>query len=348
MQQERRGQIMKVLVYGAGVIGSIYAMRLHKAGFQVSLLARGERLEALRSSGLRICHVFLGAEESASLEVIEELDGSADYDIILVALRSGQVTGSLQRIAARSSAKAVLVIGNNLEDLGAEAEAIGPERLVLGFGAFGGYREGTGIAYLDGRTKEKPQDRNIGATTIGILDEAARPALEAVRAILESAGLPCRESPDISSYLLCHAALVFPLAGAIFAAGSEQGRFCRTRDALVLGIRACREAIAALRSMGVRLEPASLRKLLLMPEWLLVATLAKGFAGEAARVAMFGHARAAGGREEIGGQARVLDGKLRLSGKKLPDWDRLLPWFDAAKAPEPLPDGSRSLRLRLW
>lgn len=339
---------MKVLVYGAGVIGSIYAMRLHKAGCQVSLLARGERLEAIRSSGLRIRQVFLGAEESASLEVVEELEGGVDYDIILVALRSGQVTDALRQIASRSSAKAVLVIGNNLEDLGAEAEAIGSERLVLGFGAFGGYREGAGIAYLDGRTKEKPQDRNIGATTIGILGEASRPALEIVREALASAGLPCRESTDISSYLICHAALVFPLAGAIFAAGNDQGRFCRTRDALVIGIRACREALTALRVSGIRLEPASLRKLLVMPEWLLAATLPKGFAGEAARVAMFGHTQAAGGREEIGGQARILDAKLRLSGRKLPYWDRLLPWFDAAKAPEPLPDGSRDLRLRPW
>jgi hypothetical protein len=106
--------------------------------------------------------------------------------------------------------------------------------------------------------------------------------------------------------------------------------------------------MAALGALGVRLEPASLRKLLVMPEWLLATTLAKGFAGEAARVAMFGHAQASGGREEIGGQAAILDAKLKLSGRKLPCWDRLLPWFDAAKASEPLPDGSRTLRLRLW
>ncbi|MEV3950585.1 2-dehydropantoate 2-reductase N-terminal domain-containing protein [Streptomyces halstedii] len=32
---------MKLLVYGAGVLGSLFAARLHEAGHDVSLLARG-------------------------------------------------------------------------------------------------------------------------------------------------------------------------------------------------------------------------------------------------------------------------------------------------------------------
>jgi len=52
-----------VLIFGAGVIGSIYAMRFAKAGFAVAVLARGERLQALRSGGLRIRNVFLNETE---------------------------------------------------------------------------------------------------------------------------------------------------------------------------------------------------------------------------------------------------------------------------------------------
>ena len=39
----------RVLVYGAGVIGTFYAELLAAAGEDVSLLARGRRLELLRS-----------------------------------------------------------------------------------------------------------------------------------------------------------------------------------------------------------------------------------------------------------------------------------------------------------
>lgn len=336
----------RILVYGAGVIGSLYALRLAKAGHPVSVLARGERLAALRSSGLRIRNVLTGEEETAEVEVLERLDGGREADLAIVALRSGQVTGALRRLGALPRLRAIAVLGNNLEDLRAEAEAAGTARFVPGFGAFGGYREGPRIEYLDGRSREKPGVENRSRTTVGILCEAARPAMQAVRSVLESAGLPCAESPDIAAWLVCHAALVFPLAGAIYASGGNQERLCRTRDAMVLGIRACREAMAALRSSGVRIEPSSLKKLLAMPEWLLVRTLTKGFAGERARVAMFGHANAPGGRGEIGGQTRALDAILRRSGRALPHWDRLLPWFDPATAP--MPDGQRSLRLRIW
>ena len=45
---------MKLLVYGAGVIGSQFAARLQEAGHDVSLLARGERLAALRRHGVQL------------------------------------------------------------------------------------------------------------------------------------------------------------------------------------------------------------------------------------------------------------------------------------------------------
>ena len=43
---------MKILVYGAGVLGSLYAYRLQASGHDVLLLARGQRLEDLRLHGL--------------------------------------------------------------------------------------------------------------------------------------------------------------------------------------------------------------------------------------------------------------------------------------------------------
>ena len=43
---------MRVLIYGAGVIGSIYAVYLSRSGCEVSAFARGRRLEELRKNGL--------------------------------------------------------------------------------------------------------------------------------------------------------------------------------------------------------------------------------------------------------------------------------------------------------
>ncbi len=43
---------MRILIYGAGVIGSLYAALLADAGYDTSIYARGKRLEILKNDGL--------------------------------------------------------------------------------------------------------------------------------------------------------------------------------------------------------------------------------------------------------------------------------------------------------
>ena len=44
--------LMRILIYGAGVIGSLYAAIFAEAGYDTSIYARGKRFEALRNNGL--------------------------------------------------------------------------------------------------------------------------------------------------------------------------------------------------------------------------------------------------------------------------------------------------------
>ena len=48
------GTDMKILIYGAGVIGQIYAARLHEAGHDVTVLARHRTLETLARDGITL------------------------------------------------------------------------------------------------------------------------------------------------------------------------------------------------------------------------------------------------------------------------------------------------------
>ena len=45
---------MKICVYGAGAIGGLMAAWLSRSGHEVSLVARGAQLEAIRRDGLRV------------------------------------------------------------------------------------------------------------------------------------------------------------------------------------------------------------------------------------------------------------------------------------------------------
>ena len=42
--------LMRILIYGAGVIGSLYAVLFAEAGYDTSIYARGKRLELLKKN----------------------------------------------------------------------------------------------------------------------------------------------------------------------------------------------------------------------------------------------------------------------------------------------------------
>ncbi len=62
---------MKLLVYGGGVTGSVCAVRLHGAGHDVSLLARGERLTALRRHGVELAEENSTAVRQVPVRIVE-------------------------------------------------------------------------------------------------------------------------------------------------------------------------------------------------------------------------------------------------------------------------------------
>lgn len=337
-------RVKRILVVGAGVIGSVYAARLAQAGHRVTLLARGSRLRELEQHGLRLRHVLLDADERVEVE-IAETPKPGPWDATIVAVRADQIDPTLAALAPLET-PAFAVIGNNLGDPRAQQLTAGPERLVLGFGAFGGVRTLDGrIDYVDGRSLRRASTKHRSATTLGVLSERARPALLLLQRLLDDAQLPSKRSDDIVGWLQCHAALVLPLAAAINATGGDQARFCRTRDAVVLGLRAVRELLGALRSLGVATQPAGLRHLLRVPELLLVPLIQRRLASESARVAVFGHATAPGGHDELDFLGRTLDVRIRGAKGDRPAWTRLAPWFLPDRPPL-IPDGARTLTLR--
>ena len=88
----------RVLVFGAGVIGSVYAVRLAKAGFDVTVSARGERLAAIRAGRPQDPPRVTAEEETADVRLVEGPDPSQRYDLVLVIVRAGQVLDALKAL----------------------------------------------------------------------------------------------------------------------------------------------------------------------------------------------------------------------------------------------------------
>lgn len=88
---------MRICIYGAGASGGHFAVRLALAGHQVSVIARGRHLAAIRESGL---HLKMGAETlSAKVAASDTPADFGEQDAVIVAAKATALPGIAPHIA---------------------------------------------------------------------------------------------------------------------------------------------------------------------------------------------------------------------------------------------------------
>jgi 2-dehydropantoate 2-reductase len=83
---------MKFAVIGAGAIGGFLGARLALAGEDVTFVARGANLEAIRRNGFRLIEED-GTERLATSAKARAIDEPGAYDVIFLAVKAQQVAG---------------------------------------------------------------------------------------------------------------------------------------------------------------------------------------------------------------------------------------------------------------
>ena len=104
---------MKILVFGAGVLGCNLARNLFRAGKEVTLLARGDWAEEICRNGLRIKDTFSPRVSVSRIPVVTALTPDDRYDVIFVVLRYTQLDAILDTLRANLTENIVFV-GNNV------------------------------------------------------------------------------------------------------------------------------------------------------------------------------------------------------------------------------------------
>jgi len=138
---------MKILVFGAGVIGTLYAARLQDAGHRVTILARSSRLADIRRYGLVLEDVVSGARSITRGGVTDRLSAEDAYDIALITVRWDQLAGILPDLVANRNIRTLVFMLNNPMGSVDLINALGADRMVLGFPGAGGTLEGHIVRY---------------------------------------------------------------------------------------------------------------------------------------------------------------------------------------------------------
>src|SRR5438034_10550005 len=117
---------MEVAVYGAGAIGSLVGARLHEAGARVHLIGRQEHVDAIRANGLLV----KGQNETRLVRLPATTTLTDNADIILLTVKSQDVTHACRDIAGLHSNATVVTMQNGIRSDGEAAGILGRYRIV--------------------------------------------------------------------------------------------------------------------------------------------------------------------------------------------------------------------------
>ncbi len=325
---------MKILFYGAGPLGSLYAARLQESGQEVSVLARGQRLEDIREHGIVLEDAATGQRTTTRVSVKERLEPTDPYDLLVVLMRRNKIPAILPVLAENRNTPNVLFMCNSAAGPDEMINALGRERVLLGFSGAGGYLKDHVVYYEVVSGKRQP-------TMFGEQDGRTTPRLKQIAEAFKGAGFPVAVSKNMDAWLKTHGAEIIPSAGALYSAGTDNFRLARTRDGMVLMVRAIKEGYKVLRALGVPITPSNHKVFNWIPEPLIVAMMRRMLTTKTAETVLVGHANAA--RDEmthIAGELRELAQKTSVP---TPAMDRLWGYFDPDTPT--VPDGSSQIPM---
>lgn len=242
---------MKVTVMGAGAVGAYFGALLHRGGEDVTLIARGQHLEAIKARGIHI-KSYQG-EFSVPVKAVGDPKEIGPADLILFCVKSYDTESAAhQCLPIIREGTVILSLQNGVDNEAKIATIAGNEKVLGGVAYIGaGVTEpGVIVHTAEGRIV-------FGELTGGISERGKR-----LEQTLREAGLPVEISSDIQAALwrkLCWNAAFNALNALV---GGEVDILVRRPEAKALARAVMEEVRTLAASQGVELPEDVVDKLL--------------------------------------------------------------------------------------
>lgn len=312
---------MKILVYGAGVIGSIYAARLYEAGCNVTLLARDKHYESLKQNGVIIKDTLTGKQTISRVPLIPQLENNDFYDLIIVTVRLDQLDTVVPVLKNNKVCHLIMLMLNNPESIEQLTKELNPKHIILGFPGAGGTYQNNIIEYIQIKQQE---------TTIGEINGEISIQIKEIKSLFESVGFKVTISDNMDAWLKTHAVFVACIAAAIIKENGDSVQLGKKRSSVKMMIKSIREGFAACKRLGMPIAPTNLKIIfMIMPQWFSVYYWQKAMQGEVGTLAMAPHANKA--KDEMKLLAKKVLTIVHSSSFQTPTLDNLLSSFINSK-----------------
>jgi len=249
---------------GAGAIGGLVGVRLANAGHQVSVLARGESLAAIRAHGLTLVERD-GSVVAATVAAADDLGAFGPQELVVLALKAHQITAVAERI-------------ERLYDDGTTVVPLQNGVPWWFFQKFPGRYEGRRLQSLDPDgviERHIPAERIVGAIAypaaerekpgvirlvegdrfpVGELDGRRSERAATIAAAFTAAGFTSRVLTDIRAHLWVKAWGNLAMNPISALTGATLAEICRWPATRALAARMMQEAADVAAALGLRLR----------------------------------------------------------------------------------------------
>ncbi|MBI5220079.1 MAG: ketopantoate reductase family protein [Bacteroidia bacterium] len=247
----------RLLIFGAGVIGSIYAGKLALAGHKVTVLARNKRLIELQEKGLLLKSAQQKNITKVNVSIISELSDYDLYDYVFVILRKDHLDSALPILRPNKSKNFVFMVNtpSGYSDL---INSVGESRVIPAFPGAGGKIE-------DGIVHYTLTSRFIQFTTLGEINGKRTTRILELQDCLRTAGFPVAISRNMDSWQKSHVAMVCPLAYGIYYDGDNNYTLAKNKVAINQMNLALKETFYFLKHSGFGITPPKLNMFGMIP-----------------------------------------------------------------------------------
>jgi 2-dehydropantoate 2-reductase len=182
---------MRVVMVGAGGVGGYFGGKLARAGVELTMLARGAHLDALRAHGLTVRSAVEG-EWRTPVSAVADVRGLPVADAVIVAVKSFDTESALAAVdSVVGPATSVLTLQNGIDNVDKIDRILGEGRAVGGVAYMFAGIEAPGVIV----------HRAAGRVVLGELDGGLSTRAERLRTVFAEAGVPVELSPNIQRVL---------------------------------------------------------------------------------------------------------------------------------------------------
>lgn len=240
---------MRIVVFGTGGVGGFFGGRLAHAGDDVTFIARGEHLRAIKASGLKVDST-LGDFVVVPAKATDDVSEVGEVDLMIVGVKAWQVSEAARAMKPLvGPGTTVLPLQNGVDAVAQLVAELGADRII------GGLCRIVSLVVGPGHVKHAGFTPSI---VIGEIDDRRTDRIMRIEQLFKRAGLEITVAPDIQAALWTKFLFIASFSGVGAMANAPAGVLRSDPKWRAQILHAMEEIYALAQARKIKLSPNSI------------------------------------------------------------------------------------------